>query len=233
MSWDVASIYPHNFPTSWCHLICEVHLSLLQQSTPTTWCCHPSCFTVGMVFFVIQASFLQKVQSLAPCAVANRTLTFLWLFWSGDFFLAERPFRICWSRTRFTVDIYTFVPVSSSIFTRSIAVVLGMICTFHIKVRSSLGCRMRLLPEWYDGYVVPRCLYLPTIVFSRWTWYLQAFVNCSQGWTRLVEVHHFFSEVLADFFWFSYDVKQRVTEFEGRSWNTSTGTPSIDSNYVN
>ena len=41
MSWDVASIYPHHFPSSWCHLFCEVHQSLLQQSTPTTWCCHP------------------------------------------------------------------------------------------------------------------------------------------------------------------------------------------------
>jgi hypothetical protein len=41
ISWDVASIYPCNFPFSWCHLFCEVHLSLLQQSTPTTWCCHP------------------------------------------------------------------------------------------------------------------------------------------------------------------------------------------------
>ena len=67
------------------------------------------------------------------------------------------------------------------------------------------------------------CLY-------RWTWYLQAFVNWSQGWTRLVEVYNFF---LADFFWFSHDVKQRGTEFEGRPWNTSTGTPPIDSNYVN
>ena len=43
----------------------------------------------------------------------------------------------------------------------------------------------------------------------------------------------FFSEVLADFFWFSHDVKQRGTEFEGRPWNTSTGTPPIDSNDVN
>ena len=29
------------------------------------------------------------------------------------------------------------------------------------------------------------CLY-------RWMWYLQAFGNCSQGWTRLAEVYHFF-----------------------------------------
>lgn len=62
------------------------------------------------------------------------------------------------------MDIDTFVPVSSSIFTRSFAVVLGLICTFRTKVRSSLGDRTRLLPERYDGCVVPWCLYLRTIV---------------------------------------------------------------------
>ena len=62
------------------------------------------------------------------------------------------------------MDIDTFVPVSSSIFIRSFAVVLGLICTFRTIVRSSLGDRKRLLPEWYDGYVVPWCLYLHTIV---------------------------------------------------------------------
>ena len=67
-------------------------------------------------------------------------------------------------RTRFTVDIDTFVPVSSSNFTRSFAVVLGLICTFRTKVRSLLGDRTRLLPERYDGCVVPWCLYLRTIV---------------------------------------------------------------------
>ena len=62
------------------------------------------------------------------------------------------------------MDIDTFVPVSSSIFTRSFAVVLGLICTFRTNVRSSLGDRTHLLPEWYDDCVVPWCLYLRTIV---------------------------------------------------------------------
>ena len=64
----------------------------------------------------------------------------------------------------FTLDIDTFVPVSSSIFTMSFAVVLGLICTFRTKVHSSLGDRMPLLLERYDGCVVPWCLYLRTIV---------------------------------------------------------------------
>ena len=62
------------------------------------------------------------------------------------------------------MDIDTFEPVSSSIFTRSFAVVLGMISTFRTKVHSSLGDKRRLLPEWYDGCMVPWCLYLRTIV---------------------------------------------------------------------
>ena len=147
--------------------------------------------------------------------------------------LAERPFRLCWYRTCFTVDIDTFVPVSSSIFTGSFTVVLGLICTFCTKVHSSLGDRMRLLPERYDGCVVPWCLYLRYYCLYRWMGYLQAFGNCSQGWTRLVEVYNSFPEVLADFIWFSHDVKQRGTEFEGRPCNTSTGTPPTDTNYVN
>jgi hypothetical protein len=60
------------------------------------------------------------------------------------------------------VDIDDFVPVSSSIFTSSFAAVLGLICTFHTQVSSSLGDF--LLPEQYDGCVVPWCLYLRTIV---------------------------------------------------------------------
>ena len=62
------------------------------------------------------------------------------------------------------MDIDTFLPVSSSIFTRSFAVVLGLICTLCTKIHSSLGDRTRLLPERYDGCVVPWCLYLRTIV---------------------------------------------------------------------
>ena len=62
------------------------------------------------------------------------------------------------------MDIDTFVPVSSSIFTRFFAVVLGLICTFRTKVRLSLGDRMRLLPVRYDDCMVPWCLYLRTLV---------------------------------------------------------------------
>jgi hypothetical protein len=41
-----------------------------------------------------------------------------------------------------------------------------LIFTFRTIVCSSLGDRTRLLPEWYDGCVVPWCLYLRTIVWT-------------------------------------------------------------------
>ena len=63
-----------------------------------------------------------------------------------------------------TMDIDSCVPVSCRIFSRAFAAVLGLICTFRTKVRSSPGDRTCLLLERYDGCVVPWCLYLRTIV---------------------------------------------------------------------
>lgn len=40
ISWDVASMFLHNC-FSLCHLFHGLHQSLLQQNTPTSWCCHP------------------------------------------------------------------------------------------------------------------------------------------------------------------------------------------------
>ena len=93
------------------------------------------------------------------------------------------------------VDIDTFVPVSSSIFTRSFAVVLGLSCTFRTKVRSSPGDRTRLLPERYNGCVVPWCLYLGAIVCkdeSGTFRSLEIAPNCSQIVDFLAEVYNFF-----------------------------------------
>lgn len=66
-----------------------------------------------------ERTFHQTVRSLSPCAVANCTPDFFWWFCSSVFFLAEWPFRLFPYRTHFTVDIDDFVPVTSSIFTRS------------------------------------------------------------------------------------------------------------------
>jgi hypothetical protein len=89
------------------------------------------------------------------------------------------------------VDIDTFVHVSSSIFTRYFAVVLGLICTFRTKLRSSLGDTA--YPSWAVWRLRgPMVLILAYYYLYRWMWYLRAFGNCSKGWTRLVEVYNFF-----------------------------------------
>lgn len=188
MSWDVASIYPHNFPTSWCHLFCEVHQSLLQQSTPITWCCHPRASRLGwcssackhppfsskhkdghygqkvlFLFHQTRGHFFQKVWSLSPCANANRSMDFLWWFWSSGLFLAEWPFRLCRYRTCFTVDIDTVVPVFSSIFTRYFPVVLGLICTFRTKETERVSFLSGMTAAWSHG------VYTCKQLMNRWT----------------------------------------------------------------
>ena len=149
----------------------------------------PSCFTVGMVFFGLQASpfFLQTKQwSLWPnsCYILvssdQRTLllvpeynicpvvqlqTVVWLFYGGFGAVASSlPFRLCRYRTRFYCGYRCFCTCFLQHLYKSFAAVLGLICTFPTKVRSSLGDRTHLLPEQYDSCVVPRCLYLRNIV---------------------------------------------------------------------
>jgi hypothetical protein len=78
---------------------------------------------------------------LSPCADANR----ICLFYGGFGAVASSLLNGLLGYVdiglsiHFTVDIDTFVPVSASIFTGFFAVVLALICTFHTKVRSSLG----------------------------------------------------------------------------------------------
>ena len=162
----------------------------------------PLRFTVGMVFFGLQAS---PSSSKHNDGHYGQTVLFLFHQTRGHF---SKKYDLCPH-----VQLQTVV----------------WLCTFFTKVRSSLGDRTRLLPEQYDSWVVPWCLYLRTVP-----------IVCTdeRGTFRNLEIAPkdepdlFFSEVLADFFRFSHDVKQRGIEFEGRPWNISTGTPPIDSNNV-
>ena len=154
---------------------------------------------------------------------------FLWRFWSSGFFLAERPFRLCWYRTRFTVNIDIFCTCFLQHLHNVLCCCSGI--DLHISYQGTLiSRRQNESPSWAVWWLhCPMVFILAYYCLNRLTWYIQAFGNCSQGWTRLVEVYNLYS----DFFWFSHDVKQRDTDFEGMLWNKSTGTPPIDSNYVN
>ena len=82
--------------------------------------------TVLFLFHQTRGHFSKKYDHSPPCAVANRSLAFLWWFWSSVFFLADQPFRLCRYRTRFTVEIDTFVPVSSRIFIKVLCCCSGI-----------------------------------------------------------------------------------------------------------
>ena len=132
--------------------------------------------------------------------------------------------------TRFTLDVDTFVPVSSSIFTRSLAVVLGLICTFHTKVCLSLGDRRRLLPERYDGCVVPWCIYLHTIVCTNERGTFRDLEIAPKDEPDLWRSTITFLRSWLISFDFPMMSSKETLEFEGRPCNTSTSTPPIDSN---
>ena len=143
MSWDVASIYPQKLYSSWSidfvkctSPSCSKAPPQHDAATPVLhgWECVLRLASIPLfppnITMVIMAKhfFVSSDQRTCPHVQLQTVVwLFLWRFLSSGFFLAARPFRLCWYRTRFTVDIYTFVPVFYSIFTRSFAVVLGLI----------------------------------------------------------------------------------------------------------
>ena len=157
---------------------------------------------------------------------------FLWWFWSSGFFLAKQPFKVMSISDSFYCGCRNICTCLLQHLHKVLCCCSGI--DLHFSHQSTFTSRrqnasLSWAVWWLRGPMVfiraYYCLY-------RLMWYLQAFGNCSQWWTRLLEIYNCFSEVLADFFWCSHDVKQRGTEFEGRPWNTSTGTPPIYSNYV-
>ena len=108
-------------------------------------------------------TFLQKVRSYDLCSHVQLQ-TVVWRFWSSGFFLAEQPFRLCRYRTCFYCGCRYFCTCFLQHLLKVLCCCSGIdFCTFLTKVRSSLGDKTRLLPERYDGCLVPWCLYLRTI----------------------------------------------------------------------
>lgn len=124
------------------------------------------------------------------------------------------PYRSCRYRTRFTVDIDHFVnnfkqehrhhgtpetpPGHGSVLNSNS-------CAQWIKKQSIQ--RISTIEE-KDGCVAPMGFKLAYYHLNRYTWDLKVFINCSQGYPRLVGVHNFVSDVWAIFL-SSHDDKQR------------------------
>ena len=85
---------------------------------------------------------------------------------------------------------------------------------------------MRLLPERYDGCMVPLCLYLGTIVCTD-----------EHGSFRHLEIAPKDEPDLWRSWLISFDFpmmsSKEALSLKVWPWNTSTGTPPIDSNDVN
>ena len=57
--------------------------------------------------------------------------------------------------------------------------------------RTFISRRQNIFPSWAVWRLRGPMVFILSYYYSyRWTWYLQAFGNCSQGWPRLVEVYN-------------------------------------------
>ena len=138
---DVTSMYPHNFPFLMPSILGSAPVPPAAKY-PTNMTLPPPCFTIGMVFLGLHndghygqtvlflfhqtRGHFSKKYDLCPHVQLQ---TVVWLFYGGSGAAASALLSsLSGYKTRFTVDIDTFVPVSSNIFTRSFAVVLGLIC---------------------------------------------------------------------------------------------------------
>ena len=212
MCWDVASIYPQNYPASWCHLFCEVHQSLMQKSTPTTWCCHPHASWLGWcssackpptfyskhyvghygqtVLFLLHQTrgHFSKKYDLCPHVQLQ---TVVWLFMA----VLEQWLLSCWA-------VFQVMSIKDSFYCGYRHFCTCFLQHLHKVVRCCSGIdfhsfaisrRQNASSSWAVWWLRgPMVFILAYHCLYRWTWYLQAFGNCSQGWTRLVEVYHFF-----------------------------------------
>ena len=94
----------------------------------------------------------------------------VWLFYGGFGAVASSLLSGSGSIDIGLVDIDSFVSVSSSIFTRSFAVVLGLICTFCTKIRSFLGDGMTA--TWSHGVYTCVLLFVQMNVVPSGVWKL-------------------------------------------------------------
>lgn len=77
-------------------------------------------------------------------------------FWSNDFFVSEWPFLL-WVQCMFHCDSQQFLPGFFQL--HRVFYLSELMCTFHIKISSSLGKRMCSVSKWLD---------IPRVVIFMW-----------------------------------------------------------------
>ena len=123
-------------------------------------------FMFWIVFFDLQVKQLisSKTKIFVSMSSCKVEFGFLWHFEGSSSFFAEKSFRLCWYTIFFTVDIDTFLSISFSIFPKSFAVFLRLICTLCTKVSSSVRGWTCLFFEWYEDCIVSCCWYSYIII---------------------------------------------------------------------
>ena len=191
-----------------------MHQSLLQQSTHTTWCCHPRASRLGwcssaskpppfsskhndghygqtVIFLFHQTrGYFSKKYDLCPHVELQ---TIAWHFYGGFGAVASSLLSglsgyvnvglvLMWIQ----VLLYLFPPASSKYI---LLLFWDWFALFAPKC--VLSRRQNSSPSWAVWRLHgPMVFILAYYCLYRLTWYLQAFGNCSQGWTRLVEVYN-------------------------------------------
>ena len=128
------------------------------------------------LFHQTRGHFSKKYDLCPHVLFANRSLAFLGRFWSSEFFLAERPFRLCGYRTHFTVDIDTFVPVSSSICCSGIDLHFSHQSTF-ISRRQNVSFLSSMTAAWSHGVYSCVLLFIQMNVVPSGIWKLLPRIN--------------------------------------------------------
>lgn len=120
--------------SSWCRLFYEELQFLLQQNSPTTWCCHLRAsqlvcysqlykrppFSSKCIFgHYGQTGHVSRSYGLCLGVFLQTNLAFLCFFRSNGFFLTERPFRPWRGRTLHSGQwhfLTSFIPICGQIW---------------------------------------------------------------------------------------------------------------------
>ena len=177
---------------------------------PTTWCCHPRASQLGWCSSAFKHPpfsskhnnghygqtvlflFHQTRGHFSDLWPHVQLHTVVWLFYGGFGAVAS---SLLSGLSRYVDKVLVFCGYRyfCTCFLHYLHKVLS--CCFGIDLQFShqstfISRRQNASPSWAVWQLCrPMVFILVYYCLYRWMWYLQAFGNCSQGWTRNVEVY--------------------------------------------
>ena len=199
-----SAILPQLWKNAWGH--CPFGRPICDQAL-TSWLMSWNCFNISTsLCFLMMPSILLSASSLS--GYVDIGLVLLWI----------------------EILLYPFPPASSQGPLLLFWDWFALFSPKYIHLLKTECVSFCMTAAWSHDVYTCVLLFVQMNVVPSGVWKLLLRMN--QTW----EVYNFFLRswlISLDFFRFSHDVKQRGTEFEGRPWNTFTGTPPINSNDVN